>query len=233
MRGSVIILWQWRAGTAFPPVVRERPPTNCIDRIPLALPASPAPPDSSRADTASFDYAAALAACARGEREALHRIYQYESRRLLGVALRIVRDRAIAEDVLHDAFMNVWTKAASFDATRGSGRGWLHTLVRNQALSIVRTSGREVSADEEAMEAIEAEAMANASPMAEAFEIAADIGRLDECLHRLDVAKRNSIMLAYLDGCSHSEIAKRLNAPLGSVKAWIKRGLLSLRECMA
>ena len=200
---------------------------------PLALPASPAPPDSSRADAVSFDCEAALASCARGEREALHRIYQHESRRLLGLALRIVRDRALAEDVLHDAFMNVWTKAASFDATRGSGRGWIHTLVRNQALSVIRTNGREVSADEEAIEAIEAEAVATAAPMAEAFEISADIGRLDECLHRLDVAKRNSIMLAYLDGCSHSEIAKRLNAPLGSVKAWIKRGLLSLRECMA
>ena len=181
----------------------------------------------------SFDYESALAACARGEQLALHRIYQHEKARLFGVALRIVRDRARAEDVLHDAFMNIWTKAESFDVTRGSGRGWIHTLVRNRALSVVRTSGREVSVDEEAIEAIEAETVANAAPMAEAFEISDDIGRLDECLHRLDVAKRNSIMLAYLDGCSHSEIAKRLNAPLGSVKAWIKRGLLSLRECMA
>ena len=197
------------------------------------MPASPASSESSRADAASFDYETALAACARGERLALHRIYQHESRRLLGVALRIVRDSALAEDVLHDAFMNVWTKAQSFDATHGSGRGWIHTLVRNQALSVVRTSGREVSANEEAIEAIEAEALANAAPTAEAFEISADIGRLDECLDRLDVCKRNSILLAYLDGCSHSEIAKRLNAPLGSVKAWIKRGLLSLRECMA
>ena len=197
------------------------------------MPASHASSDSSRADAASFDHEAALVACAQGDRQALHRIYQHESRRLLGVALRIVRDHALAEDVLHDAFMNVWTKAASFDATRGSGRGWIHTLVRNQALSVVRTSGREVSADQEAIEALEADAVANAAPMAEAFEISADIGRLDECLHRLDVAKRNSIMLAYLDGCSHSEIAAKLNAPLGSVKAWIKRGLLSVRECMA
>ena len=67
----------------------------------------------------------------------------------------------------------------------------------------------------------------------ELFEINADIGRLDECLQALDAPKRNSILAAYLDGCSHSEIAERLNAPLGSVKAWIKRGLLSLRECMA
>ena len=181
----------------------------------------------------TFDHEAALAACAKGDRDALHRIYQIESRRLLGVALRIVRERAVAEDVLHDAFMNIWTKAASFDALRGSGRGWIHTIVRNQALSVVRANGREVSANEEAIEALEAEQVANAAPMTELFEINADIGRLDECLQALDPPKRNSILAAYLDGCSHSEIAERLNAPLGSVKAWIKRGLLSLRECMA
>ena len=118
-----------------PPVVHVRQPTKCVDRTPLALLACHASSDSSRADAASFDYEAELAACAHGCKQALHRIYQHESHRLLGVALRIVRDRALAEDVLHDAFMNVWTKAASFDATRGSGRGWIHTLVRNQALS--------------------------------------------------------------------------------------------------
>ena len=115
------------------------------------------------AASSTFDYEAALADCAKGDRAALHRIYQHESRRLLGVALRIVRDRARAEDVLHDAFMNLWTKAASFDATRGEGRGWIHSIVRNQALSAVRSSGREVSADEDAIEAIEAEAVANAA----------------------------------------------------------------------
>jgi RNA polymerase sigma factor (sigma-70 family) len=180
-----------------------------------------------------FDYESALAACAQGDRQALHRIYQFESHRLLGVALRIVRERSRAEDVLHDAFMNIWTKASSFDAMRGSGRGWIHSIVRNQALSAVRSNGREVSADEEAIEALEAETVAGSAPMAEMFEINADIGRLDECLQALDAPKRNSILAAYLDGCSHSEIAARLNAPLGSVKAWIKRGLLSLRECMA
>ena len=180
-----------------------------------------------------FDYETALVACANGDRSALQAIYQFESRRLLGVAMRIVRERALAEDVVHDAFMNIWTKAASFDALRGSGRGWIHTIVRNLALSVVRANGREVSADEEAIEALEADAVASAAPMPELFEINADIGRLDACLRALDAPKRNSILAAYLDGCSHSEIAERLNAPLGSVKAWIKRGLLSLRECMA
>lgn len=180
-----------------------------------------------------FDYESALLACASGDRAALQSIYQFESRRLLGVALRIVRERALAEDVLHDAFMNIWTKAASFSALRGSAQGWIHSIVRNQALSVVRANGRQVSADEEAIEALESEQFASAAPMAELFEVNADIGRLDECLQALDAPKRNSILAAYLDGCSHSEIAAKLNAPLGSVKAWIKRGLLSLRECMA
>ena len=214
--------WQWR-GRIPPSAAPVHAPTNPIFWITPALSAAPQ----------SFDYESALAACAGGDRVALQNIYQFESHRLLGVALRIVRERALAEDVLHDAFMNIWTKAASFDAVRGSGRGWIHSIVRNQALSVVRTRGREVSADEEAIEALEAEAVAGAAPMAELFEVNADIGRLDECLQALDAPKRNSILAAYLDGCSHSEIAAKLNAPLGSVKAWIKRGLLSLRECMA
>ena len=181
----------------------------------------------------NFDYESALAACAGGDRVALQSIYQFESRRLLGVALRIVRERALAEDVLHDAFMNIWIKAASFDAMRGSGRGWIHSIVRNQALSVVRLIRREVSADEEAIEALESEVVSNSLPVAEAFAIDADVGRLEQCLQALDASKRNSILYAYIDGCSHSEIAQRLNAPLGSVKAWIKRGLHSLRECMA
>jgi len=197
--------------------------TRLIDRSKPTLPATAQP----------FDYETALVACAKGDRSALQAIYQFDSRRLLGVALRIVRERALAEDVLHDAFINIWIKAASFDGLRGSARGWVHAVVRNQALSVVRSSGREVSADEEAIEALDAEQVANAAPMAELFEINADIGRLDECLQALDAPKRNSILAAYLDGCSHREIAERLNAPLGSVKAWIKRGLLSLRECMA
>ena len=70
----------------------------------------------------AFDHDAALKACAHGDRDALRRIYERESRYLLGVALRIVRDRAAAEDVLHDAFMAIWNRASSFDASRGAGR---------------------------------------------------------------------------------------------------------------
>lgn len=180
-----------------------------------------------------FDYEAALGACARGDEQALRCIYDEESKRMLGIALRIVRQRQLAEDVLHDAFLSIWSKARSFDPTRGSARGWIYSIVRHQALDVIRSGAREVSVSEEALDAIETEAsMHNAAQMADAFELRVNLGRLHDCLTQLDVAKRNSILYAYLDGCSHSEIAERLKSPLGTVKAWIKRGLSALRECM-
>ena len=181
------------------------------------------------ADSDSFDYNAALHACALGDEQALKRIYMQDSKRLLGVALRIVRERHLAEDVVHDAFVSIWNKAASFDATRGEGRGWIYSVVRNQALNMVRDRDREVYADEEAIDNMQQQ---NEELIVDQFELNASLGRLQDCLSHLDSAKRNSILCAYVDGCSHSEIAQRLNAPLGSVKAWVKRGLAALRECM-
>lgn len=179
-----------------------------------------------------FDYEAALAACARGDQRALRSIYDREGRRLLGVALRIVRRRHLAEDVLHDAFLSIWTKSRSFDPSRGAGRGWIYSIVRHQALDLVRGSGREVQADETALDAFETDASDNVDGLVDAFERRQDLGRLHDCLVGLDASKRDSILYAYVDGCSHAEIAARMQSPLGTIKAWIKRGLSALKECM-
>jgi RNA polymerase sigma-70 factor (ECF subfamily) len=184
-------------------------------------------------DPTPFDHNAALAACARGDQGALKRLYERENRFLMGVALRIVRDRAAAEDVLHDAFMAIWNRASTFDPARGEGRGWMCSIVRNGALSAVRSSARTVSVDEELLDDWQDAEPQAAPDMLDAFSMRSTLGQLDHCLERLDVAKRNCVLLAYLDGCTHAEIAERLSAPLGSVKAWIRRGMASLKECLA
>ena len=180
-----------------------------------------------------FDYEAALVACAGGEQAALARIYARESRYLLGVALRIVRQRQYAEDVLHDAFVAIWQRAGTFDAARGAGRGWIYSVVRNAALSWVRNNARDVPVDEEATAALEdGMAVDHHATTRDAAETRVELGRLDGCLDQLEPGRRECIVLAYVDGCSHGEIAERTKTPLGTVKAWIQRGMRALRECM-
>ena len=87
-----------------------------------------------------FDYEAALQACARGDQYALRAIYERERRWLMAVALRITRRREVAEEVLHDAFLQIWDKAGTFDAALGSARGWIYTVVRHRALNFARSS---------------------------------------------------------------------------------------------
>ncbi|WP_438869266.1 sigma-70 family RNA polymerase sigma factor [Pseudomonas sp. L1(2025)] len=171
-----------------------------------------------------FDYEACLAACARGDQRALRQLYAEDSSRLLGVALRIVRDKALAEDVVHDAFIKVWRGADSFDPSRGSARGWVFSITRHLALNAVRNHYREVALSDEHEQIAAAH---------DSFEFSAREGQVYRCLEQLDPTRRTCILHAYVDGYSHSEIARKLDTPLGTVKAWIKRSLVALRECMA
>ena len=173
-----------------------------------------------------FDYEANLLACASGEQVALRRLYDREGARLLGVAMRIVRDRARAEDIVHDAFLRIWSQAASFDPQRGSARGWMYVVTRHLALDAVRASSRETALDPEA-------AITQWQDAADAFDWRASGERLQRCLERLEPVRRNCILHAYVDGLSHADIAGRIDAPLGTVKAWIRRSLGTLRECLA
>ncbi len=179
----------------------------------------------------TFDYAAALAACARGEREALHHLYQQESPRLLGVARQLVRDTALAEDIVHDAFLKIWAGAGSFDAERGSARGWIYSVTRHLALNYLRSHGRDVQVDDaHTLEALAEQAGSNDS--AENWDGLMQSERIHGCLEQLEPERRQCVIHAYVDGYSHAEISHKLATPLGTVKAWIKRSLVALRGCM-
>ncbi len=175
----------------------------------------------------AFDYEAAVIACARGETFALEALYARDGRWLLGVANRILRDRALAEDVLQDAFVQIWQKAHTFDRNLGSARGWIYTVVRHRALSVARGKGREIGMDDP--ESLRAEEDIARYP-GQRQDDAADI---DKCLEHLATERRETILLAFLDGYSHEQIAQTLKTPLGTIKSWIRRGLASLKECLS
>lgn len=177
----------------------------------------------------TFDYEAALQACARGERFALRALYEREARWLLGVAMRIVRDRERAEDVLHDAFLQVWDHAASFEPALGSARGWIYTVVRHAALKALREPARL-----QAVDVAELTALSDAQQQAaDDDDRALDADSLERCLQRLEAPRRACVVHAFVDGYTHEQIAERLNTPLGTVKSWIRRSLASLKECLS
>lgn len=147
---------------------------------------------------------------------------------MIGVAQRIVKRRALAEEAVQDAFVQVWRKASTFQAGQGQGRAWLYAVLRNRALNILRDESRtdlredmttfDRASDDEDPEAIAARL--------------SDEGALRRCLEQLEPKRRQAIVLAYAQGLSHGELAGRLGMPLGTVKSWIRRSLGTLRECL-
>ncbi|MCQ8895497.1 sigma-70 family RNA polymerase sigma factor [Limnobacter humi] len=171
-----------------------------------------------------FDYEAALLACARGEQFALQAIYARDGRWLFSVALRITKRAELAEEVLHDAMIKVWKRSKLYSPALGSARGWVYTVVRNQALNMIRRGKQELSTEDLNLPELSVD---------ENEHLADEATRMHHCLGHLDEVKRNAIVLAFVEGYTHEQIAQRLNSPLGSVKSWIRRGLLKLKECLS
>lgn len=177
---------------------------------------------------AAFDYAAVITASARRQPDALRALYDHDASRLLGIAYRIVRRRDVAEDIVHELFVELWHRDLGFDPSRGSGRSWLGTIVRNRALKAARRDVRVVSIDPTALERVPDSA----------DDPAAALARLDDnealrtCLEQLDQQRQSCILLAYVEGLSQTEIAQRLNVPHNTAKSWIRRSLAALRECL-
>ncbi len=173
----------------------------------------------------------ALSRCAHGDRDALRHIFDSESGRMLAVAMRILRRRELAEEAVQDAFVQIWAKAHQFAPERGSPQGWIMAIVRNRSLNMLRDASREELSDDDSLSRMmDAASLDEAQAAYSALDASS---RLRACLAALDEAKRKSILMAYVSGYTHGEVAGRLNVPLGTAKAWIRRGLASLRGCMA
>lgn len=171
-----------------------------------------------------------IAGVARGDREALGSLYRTTSAKLFGVCLRILKDRGEAEEVLQEVYLTVWRKAHVFEPERGvSPMTWLATLARNKAIDRLRSRGRRSPP-----EPIDAAAtLADPAPDAlDRLEAAGEARRLHLCLSELEGPQRTAIRTAFFEGASYPELAQRLQTPLGTLKSWVRRGLLKLRACL-
>jgi RNA polymerase sigma-70 factor, ECF subfamily len=181
------------------------------------------------ADTRRRQLAAAINRVAAGDQAALRLVYSETSAKLFGVCLRILGERSEAEDVLQEVYLTVWRKAASFEESVASPITWLVAIARNRTIDRLRASGAS-----RATLPIEAAAdVPDASLSAvERLEVDEDQARLRDCLHELEERQSAAIRAAFLDGFTYDELAERARVPLGTMKSWIRRGLLKLRACL-
>lgn len=184
----------------------------------------------ARSDPA--DLQALLARVALGDRQAFRMLYEACAPSLLGVALRLLRQREQAEDVLQEAFVSVWHRAGSYSPHASQPMTWLTAIVRNRALDVLRSRSQQaLAADDDADDPLAGLEDERPGPLA-LLEQAADALQIRGCLDAIDGPQRQCLALAYYHGLSHSELASHLSAPLGSVKVWLRRGIERLRRCL-
>ncbi len=161
-------------------------------------------------------------------------LYDLTSAHLYGVAMRFVRKRELADEILQDAFINVWQQADGYSATLSTPMTWLISIVRNKSLDRLRKgkleSGNDYAPSADGTEDGHEEALDHADPHV-LFTAATEKSELNRCLALLEPPQRQSLALAYYNGMSHSEVAAHLQVPLGTAKAWLRRGLARLKNC--
>jgi len=178
--------------------------------------------------TSDIEISDLLLTTAKGDRAAFRLLYDRVSPKLFGIALKICRDRALAEDVLQEVFTDVWRKARNFDPGRGEAGAWLAVIARNRSVDALRRQGRGIMG---VASGSEADLNAAADPA-----IAGDGGveylTLIDCLNRLDQRQRDLILRAYYRGDSREELSRTFDTPVNTIKTWLRRGLISLKSCL-
>ncbi len=170
-----------------------------------------------------------LQGCAEGREQSLAELYAACSSQLFGVLMRILKIESLAEDALQETFVKIWNKADQYSPELSAPVTWMTSIARNQALDALRR--RKVREDNEAPNLV---ALIDATPSAgkSVSDMNEDAQQLMQCLEHLQPRARDCIVKAYCEGYSHDELSETHGTPLGTVKSWIRRGLLSLRECL-
>jgi RNA polymerase sigma-70 factor, ECF subfamily len=188
------------------------------------------PQDSIEFQTRDRDWVALIKNIAEGDQSALTTLYDTTNRLVFGLILRIVADRATAEEVLLDVYTQVWRQASLYDRKRGAPLAWIMTIARSRAIDRLR-SGRHDQQSKESLDNV-AEIASNTISPEEATAASERQKLVRSALNLLSPEQREVIELAYYSGLSHSEIALRLNQPLGTVKTRTRLGMIKLRETL-
>ncbi len=191
------------------------------------------------ADTRSLE--ALIAAAGRGDHACFAQVYQRTHTHLFGVAVRILGQGQAAEDVLQEAYVSIWKNAAGYRSEVGGqtlqAMTWLIAIVRNKALDALRARTRRRESElpgSGEVDEDDVQSVGHPAPSAmHLLEQASQALHIDGCMQALEGSHRQSLALAYYQGLSHTEVAAQMGAPLGSVKAWIRRGLEKLKGCLA
>jgi RNA polymerase sigma-70 factor, ECF subfamily len=169
-----------------------------------------------------------LAAIAKGDKAAFERLYGATRAKLYGVLLRILGRPELADDVMQETYLKVWQMAGKFDPTVASPITWMVAIARNRAIDIVRKKA-DVSVEDspEAMGVA-----ADTPPPLARREMTEELRRLLACLGKLDPEKQRIVLLAYYSGWSREQLSHKLDIPVNTIKTWLRRSLLEIRECM-
>jgi RNA polymerase sigma-70 factor (ECF subfamily) len=169
-----------------------------------------------------------LRAVAGGDQAAFEALYAATRAKLYGVVLRILRRADLADEVMQEAYLKIWNSAGQFDPALASPITWMVAIARNRAIDVARRK-RDVSV-EEAPEVLE-RAADIADPLA-GRERSEELRRLLDCLGRLDPDQRQLMLLAYYNGLSREQLAARSGRPVNTIKTWLRRSILAVRECL-
>jgi RNA polymerase sigma-70 factor, ECF subfamily len=169
-----------------------------------------------------------LAAVAKGDQAAFERLYAATRAKLYGVLLRILGKPELADEVMQETYLKVWSTAGKFEPTIASPITWMVAIARNRAIDIVRQKGDLSIEDAPDSLGVAAE---TPPPLARR-EMTEELRRLLSCLGKLDPEKQRIVLLAYYSGWSREQLAQKLDIPVNTIKTWLRRSLLEIRDCM-
>lgn len=167
---------------------------------------------------------ALLGAIAQGDKQAFSQLYQATSKQLYAVSLKMLSRKELAEEALQEAFVRIWHNASEYRVGKGTVLTWMVSIVRYRSLDILRyhkIRKEDELVDNDTFESAPRDQLKGDEQLL-----------LEKCLQALDLQQRQAIHLAYYNGLSHHEVVKHLNSPLGTIKSWIRRGLVSLQRCL-